>query len=365
MLRKSAQAVLQAERTGLVQTCSVAQTAFTRQFGAPAHHDSPTTPLTPIMPGIVALPRQVISTALSLTGKAVAGAATSNYVKDLVSSFADKAILSESLAKVDEVDVPFWAYWLSVGGYSSPAGYKKFADAAKAKVLGLEPQQVTDLAVAFHKVNYYDKDLFTGIAANISSNFTKYETEQLLKVLGAFLEFGHYDLAAFDDIADSITYCNHYLAPIKASPVELANAFAAYQKFEHERGDLFIALARGFNEASLSKLDADIRKAVVLKALRAFHAFQFWPEATEALLYAAKSSLASYSADELKEVEKFQAMLEDAHGGELRVFKEGDDVDSVHWYGHHTPAPSSYQLYVFRDALVPKQYSPAGMRPLK
>jgi hypothetical protein len=42
------------------------------------------------MPGVVALPRQVISTALSLTGKAVAGAATSSYVKDLVSSFADK-----------------------------------------------------------------------------------------------------------------------------------------------------------------------------------------------------------------------------------------------------------------------------------
>ncbi|GLC52963.1 hypothetical protein PLESTB_000693300 [Pleodorina starrii] len=218
---------------------------------------------------------------------------------------------------------------------------------------------------ARHRVNYYDKDLFTGVAANISANFTKYETDQLLKVLGAFLEFQHYDLAAFDDIADSITYCNHYLAPIKASPLELANAFAVFQKFEHERGDLFVALARGFSEQSLAALDPEARKATVLKALRAFHAFQFWPEATEALLYAAKASPESYSADELKEVEKFQALLEDAHGGELRVFKEGDDVDSVHWYGHHTPGQSSYQMYVFRDALVPKQYSPAGMRPMK
>lgn len=75
---------------GLQQTCAAAQTAVTRQFGAPAHHDSPTTPLSSIMPGIVTLPRQVISTALSLTGKAVAGAAASSYVKDLVSSFADK-----------------------------------------------------------------------------------------------------------------------------------------------------------------------------------------------------------------------------------------------------------------------------------
>lgn len=94
------------------------------------------------------------------------------------------------------------------------------------------------------RVNYYDKDLFTGVAANVSANFMKYETEQLLKVLGAFLEFQHYDQAAYDDIADSITYCNHYLAPIKASPVDIANAFAAYAKFEHERGDLFISLAR-------------------------------------------------------------------------------------------------------------------------
>jgi hypothetical protein len=51
----------------------------------------------------------------------------------------------------------------------------------------------------------------------------------------------------------------------------------------------------------------------------------------EALLYAVKSAPELYSADELKEVEKYQALLEDAHGGELRVFKEGDDVDSVHW----------------------------------
>ncbi|GFR50356.1 hypothetical protein Agub_g12566 [Astrephomene gubernaculifera] len=365
MLRKGAQVVLQTERAGLQQTCAAAQAAFTRQFGAPASHDSPTTPLSPIMPGIVSLPRKAIGAALGLAGKAVAGAATSGSVKNLVSSFADKAIVSESIMKVEETDVAFWAYWLSVGGYSSPAGFKKFAEAAKTKVAAMEPQQVTDLVVAFHKVNYYDKDLFTGVAANISANFTKFETEQLLKVLSAFLEFGHYDQTAFDDIADSITYCNHYLAPIKSCPLELANAFAAYAKFEHERGDLFTALARGFSEQSLGKLDDETRKAVVLKALRAFHAFQFWPEATDALLYAAKSSAATYSADELKEVEKYQTLVEDAVGGELRVFKEGDDVDSVHWYGHHTSGPSSYQLYVFRDSLVPKQYSPASMRPMK
>ncbi len=113
------------------------------------------------------------------------------------------------------------------------------------------------------------------MAANVSANFTKYETEQLLKLVHVFLDFGHYEQvqphctqarapvvwghscarlddpvprgalqALFDDIADSITYCNHYLAPIKAPPAQLAAAFSAYAKNEHERGDLFMTLAR-------------------------------------------------------------------------------------------------------------------------
>lgn len=32
-------------------------------------------------------------------------------------------------------------------------------------------------------MRYYDKELFEAVAANISSNFTKFETDQLLKVL--------------------------------------------------------------------------------------------------------------------------------------------------------------------------------------
>jgi hypothetical protein len=31
-------------------------------------------------------------------------------------------------------------------------------------------------------------------------------------------------------------------------------------------------------------------------------------------------------------------------------------------FGHHQPAPHHYELYVFRDSLVPKSYSPAAMR---
>ena len=36
--------------------------------------------------------------------------------------------------------------------------------------------------IATFRVHYYDKDLFEAIAHNISANFTKFETDQLLKV---------------------------------------------------------------------------------------------------------------------------------------------------------------------------------------
>lgn len=169
------------------------------------------------MPGVVALPRQVVGTAIGLVQKAMMGAATSGYAKGLVTSFAEKvrvervlrpshgtaptgpcracrrfgwadtaavpcmvvvhckcalhhvahthghghtctlhlsgrqAIVDEAIVKVEDVDVPFWAYWLSASGYTSHAGFKKFAEAAKLKVAGLEPQQVVDLTVAFQR----------------------------------------------------------------------------------------------------------------------------------------------------------------------------------------------------------------------
>lgn len=36
--------------------------------------------------------------------------------------------------------------------------------------------------VWLRSVHYYDKDLFEGVAHNISNNFTKFDTAQLLKV---------------------------------------------------------------------------------------------------------------------------------------------------------------------------------------
>lgn len=60
------------------------------------------------------------------------------------------------------------------------------------------------------------------------------------------------------------------------------------------------------------------------------HAAALSTHLADALLHAAKGL--DLGGEEAKEVEKYQALAEDAAGGELRVFKEGDDVDAVHWW---------------------------------
>ena len=46
-------------------------------------------------------------------------AATSGQAKGAVSSFADNVLMKEQFVKLEELDVPYWAYWLSTCGYSS------------------------------------------------------------------------------------------------------------------------------------------------------------------------------------------------------------------------------------------------------
>lgn len=36
-----------------------------------------------------------------------------------------------------------------------------------------------------------------------------------MQIVKSFSENSHFSVQLFDDIADSITYCNHYLAPVK------------------------------------------------------------------------------------------------------------------------------------------------------
>lgn len=337
-----------------------------RGFSAPPASSTPAgdSPLDKIFPPLVKLPRQVVETTYGVTSKVVTGAASSGPVKNMVSSFAEKVIVGESIVKLSDVNVPFWAYWLSYGGYTSHSGFKKFAEAALAQLPKLEPSAVTTLVSAFHVADYYDKALFSAVASHIAEHYAKYETDELLTILSALHKFKHYDTVLLDDIADSLAYCNHYLAPMKSSATALATALDTYAAAGHDRADLFATLSRGFSEISLGKLPAEAAKDASLTALRAFRKFHFWPDSAEALLYVAKS-YSQLSGDEAKEVESLQSVFEEVSGGKLHVFKEGDDVDLDHWYSHNTHAPTSYTLYALRDSLVPKEYSPAALRPQK
>lgn len=200
------------------------------------------------------------------------------------------------------------------------------------------------------------------MAANISSNFTKYETEQLLTIVKAYSEFGHYNAHLFDDIADSITYCNHYLAPIKASTSDVVATLAAYAKHGHVRADFIVSLTRGISEVGLSKLSAETRRDTVIAGIRAFAAFDFYPEQVDALLYYAKANPEAYSADELKDVEKVVSVIEAQTGGQLKTYVESHDESADDWYGHHQTVKSHYELYAFREGLVPASYSPLALR---
>lgn len=87
--------VLQSHSTGAEQQ-SAALPALARGFATPPSTTGgvPDTPLTQIMPKLVVIPRQVVTTAFNLTSNVVAGAATSGAIKSLVTSFAEKVSLS-------------------------------------------------------------------------------------------------------------------------------------------------------------------------------------------------------------------------------------------------------------------------------
>mmetsp|Transcript_6978 Transcript_6978/g.11861 ORF Transcript_6978/g.11861 Transcript_6978/m.11861 type:complete len:370 (+) Transcript_6978:35-1144(+) len=336
---------------------------LSQQARAMSGGHSPETPLSKVLPPLMALPRQVVNTAFSLTGKLVVAAATSGAVKSMVAKFADDVLLKEQFVKLGELDISYWAYWLSTAGYSDAAGFRKIAGAAILNLPSMEPQQVTDLVVGFHSAGVNNKDLLTAVAAHISANFTKYETEQLLKVLHVFSDFGFYERATFDDIADSITYANSYLAPMKAPVQEVVGALALYAKNSHERADLFVTLARGVSEVALGELAAPARKASVVAALSALKRFSFYPEQVDALLYYAEAEAELFSTEELALAKSVKSEAEAQSGSKLATYKAGSTEDVAHWYAHHGhTAPAQHELYVFRSALVPKSYSPAAMR---
>lgn len=320
-------------------------------------------PLSKIMPQVVAVPRQVLNGVIGLTGQAVVAAA--GMASPLVKSFGDRLCIEGSVANLKDVDTAYWAYWLAETGYDNVMGFRKLAEASIPKVADMDATQVTNLVTGLHKVRVYDKALFQGVAANIGANFTKFDTEQMVAILKAFADNDHFTVTLFDDAADCITYCNHYLAPVKLPTTAIVDTLAAYAKFRHDRGDLFVALCRGISEVGLSKLSAADRKAAVVTGLKALTALNFYPEQVDAMLYYTKTDAGAFSADELKLADEVVAAVEAQTGGSLQTYEYSHDEDATHWYGHHQAAPSQYELYVFRESLVPESYSPVALRPKK
>ncbi|GFH20575.1 uncharacterized protein HaLaN_17719, partial [Haematococcus lacustris] len=380
----------------------------------------PETPLSKILPPIVALPRQIIGTALSLTGKLVSSAASSGAAKSVVTSFAEEVLLKEQFVKLSELDVAYWTYWLASTGYTSQGGYKKLAEAAKAALPGLEAQQVASLVEGMHiqpaahrqgqdQVGREGGRVKSVVAAGVpggkgwhvegaedrragpstltrhcwtrwpatsaltspsmrqrtSSRYTHpCPSTQANQILSALHDFGYYSRDLYDDIGDSIAYANHYLAPLKAPTDQVAKALATYAKFGHERADVMVTLARGISELGLSKLSQAARGEAVATALQALHTFHFYPEQVDALLYFTSEEPELFSGEQLKLADAVRAAVEAQTGGKLAVYKTNDDEDAAHWYGHHTAAaPAHHELFVLRESLVPKAYSPAALRP--
>jgi protein phosphatase 1 regulatory subunit 42 len=66
----------------------------------------------------------------------------------------------------------------------------------------------------------------------VQARFTEFETAGLAKLLPAFAAHDYFDQALWDDVADSITYCNHYMAPSRIPLPDVAALFSAYAKYE-------------------------------------------------------------------------------------------------------------------------------------
>lgn len=144
------------------------------------------------------------------------------------------------------------------------------------------------LIPALNKVGRYDRELFATFADIIKARFTEFETPGLAASLPVYAAHDYFDAALWDDVADAITYANHYLAPSRTPLTDLAALYSAYAKYEVDRGDLFVCLARGIHEDRLKGLPAEELRAVVGGFLGAWKALNFYPDATEALLVAAR-----------------------------------------------------------------------------
>lgn len=274
--------------------------------------------------------------------------------------FADKFLLSGTFVDPDALDLPKWAAWLAESGYDNKAGWNTLLAAIKAKVSTLSASEVEALIPALNSVGRYDKELYAQFADIVKARFTEFETPGLCKVLPVYASHDHFDMALWDDVADSITYCNHYLAASNAALTDIAATFAAFAKYEVDRGDLFVALSRTIHEDRINALSDNDLKQVVGSLLGSFKALGFYPDCTQALLVAGRLKPFVFGPAENTLMAEVEAELRShAPDGQLG-WLDGGYKDWEHFHGG---AFGDYQLWVMRDELIPQYYKPSDISP--
>ncbi|KAI8466697.1 MAG: hypothetical protein J3K34DRAFT_432899 [Monoraphidium minutum] len=292
---------------------------------------------------------------------AASAIANSGATQGAIAYFADKVLLSGLVGSPAELDIAKWASWLADNGYDSKEGWAKIVAASKEKLPSLTPADVSALLPALHSCRLYDKALFEGCAGIIKAKFMEFETPALCAIAAAYAENDHFEVGLFDDIADSIAYCNHYFAPTVTPLPTIAAVFQAYAKFGHDRADLFIPLARAIHEDRLRALsDADLRTAVT-GLLGAFSKLHFWPDCTEALFVAAEQRPAAFTGADAAVVQEAIARMRAVTGGSL-PWLDGGYKDSEHFHGKPF---GDYNLWVARDELYGQTYKPSDAAAAK
>jgi hypothetical protein len=280
-------------------------------------------------------------------------ALTSGAARAAVAAFADRALLSGYFLAPRHLDLPKWAAFLASGGYRDRAGWSTLVEAVrpKAEAGELGAEEAEALVAALHSADVYDQALYSALAKILRARFTEASTEGLCSAIAAFAARGHFDAELWDDAADAIAYCNHYLAPTKVPLPSLCAVFAAYAKYGVDRADLFVALSRAISEDRLRPLADDELGRVASSLLGSFKALDFWPDVTEALVLAARTR-PGVSVDAA-----LLAAAADKVGAS--AWLEGGYKDPEHFHG---AAFGEYNMYVLRDELTPKYYSPAAAR---
>jgi hypothetical protein len=315
-------------------------------------------PLQAVVPPIIAAISATVRGVQKGVPAAYDAALTSGAAKGAVAFFADRVLLSGTYLAAEHLDLPKWASFLARGGYADRAGWGKIVEAVRpaAEKGDLTAEEAEVLISSLHAADVYDKALFGALAAVLKQKFTEATTEGLCAAIDALASNGHFDAQLWDDAADSIVYCNHYLAATKVPVATIASVFAAYAKYGCDRADLFVSLARSVDEDRLRALpDAELGK-IASSLLGSFKKLDFWPDVTEALVLAGKTragvsvdaGLAEHAAKKLA-----------AGGGAGSAWLEGGYKDPEHFHGR---AFGEYNMYVLRDELMPKYYSPAAAR---